>query len=80
MFGDNEVIVNSSSNLQVKLHKRHNSLSFHHVHEAIASKFIDFNYLPSEEKLGDILSKHWVTGKLESCYFHCYTRNKLVFG
>ena len=45
MFGDNEVVVNSSSNLHAKLHKRHNALSFHHVCEAIASKFIDFNYL-----------------------------------
>ena len=59
MFGDNEAVVNSSRNLHDKLHKRHNVLSFHCVREAIASKFIDFNYLPSEENPADILSKHW---------------------
>ena len=31
MFGDNEAVVNSSSNLHAKLHKRHNALSFHRV-------------------------------------------------
>ena len=47
MFGDNEAVVNSSHNLYSKLHKRHNALSYHRVCEAITSKFIDFNYLPS---------------------------------
>ena len=35
MFGDNESVVNSSAIPHAKLHKRHNTLSFHHVHEAI---------------------------------------------
>ena len=59
MFGDNESVVTSSSTLHAKLHKRHNLLSFHHVREAIASKFIDFNFLPGEENPVDVLSKHW---------------------
>ena len=48
MFGDNESVVNSSSVLHAKLHKRHNILSFHHVREAIASRYIDFPPWTSE--------------------------------
>ena len=59
MFGDNESVVNSSRNVHAKLHKRHNALSFHGVHEAIASRFIDFVCLPGPENPADILSKHW---------------------
>ena len=59
MFGNNESVINSSSNLNPKLHKHHNTLSFHHVREAIAFKFIDFHYLPGSENPADILSKHW---------------------
>ena len=59
MFGDNESAVNSSRNVHAELHKRHNALSFHRVREAIASRFIDFVYLPGPENPADILSKHW---------------------
>ena len=59
MFGDNKSVVNSASQVHAKLHKRHNALSFHHVREAIASKYIDFNFLPGSQNPADILSKHW---------------------
>ena len=38
MFGDNESIVNSSSQVHAKLHKQHTALVFQRVREAIASK------------------------------------------
>jgi hypothetical protein len=41
------------------LQKRHNALSFHHVHEAIASGYIVLTYLPGKFNPADILSKHW---------------------
>ena len=59
MFGDNESVVNSSTRVHAKLHKRHTALSFHRVREAIASKYIDFNYIPGAINPADILSKHW---------------------
>jgi hypothetical protein len=59
MFGDNESVINSSTQPHSKLHKRHNALSFHHVHEAIASGYIMLTYLPGKFNPGDILSKHW---------------------
>jgi hypothetical protein len=45
VFGDNKIVVDSSTILHVKLHKHHNVLSFHHVPEAIAAKFIAMHHL-----------------------------------
>ena len=45
MFGDNELVMNSSIDVHAELHKHHNALSFHQVREAIASEFIDCNFL-----------------------------------
>ena len=59
MFGDNESVVGSSTKVHAKLHKRHTALSFHRVHEAVASKYVDFIYLPGAKNPADIMSKHW---------------------
>ena len=59
VFGDNETVVNSSTQVHAKLHKRHNLLSFHFVREAIARGFISFTHIPGKENPSDILSKHW---------------------
>ena len=59
MFGDNESVVNSSSIPHAKLQKRHNALSFHHVREAVASKYAGFYLLPGADNPADIMSKHW---------------------
>jgi hypothetical protein len=59
MFGDNESVVNSSTHPPSKLHKRHKALSFHCVHEAIASGYVMLTHLPGKFNPADILSKHW---------------------
>ncbi len=59
MFGDNESVVNSSVQPHAKLHKRHNVLSFHRVHELVAAKYVVFSLIPGEIDPADILSKHW---------------------
>ena len=59
MFGDNESVVNSATNMYAKLHKRHTALAFHRVREAIASGFIAFSFIPGKINPADILSKHW---------------------
>jgi hypothetical protein len=59
MFGDNQSVVNSSTQIHAKLHKRHTMLSFHCICEAIASGMIAFNFIPGEINPADILSKHW---------------------
>lgn len=59
MFGDNQSVVNSASQPNAKLHKRHTMLSFHRVREAIASAMVIFTHIPGEINPADILSKHW---------------------
>jgi len=59
LFGDNESVVNSSTNPHGKLHKRHTALSYHRVREAIASGMIMFYHIPGSSNPADILSKHW---------------------
>jgi hypothetical protein len=59
MFGDNQSVVNSSMQVHAKLHKRHTILSFHRVHEAVASGMINFQFIPGQINPADILSNHW---------------------
>ena len=59
MFGDNKSVMDSSIQPHSMLHKRHNALSFHRVHEAIAAKIISFYHIHGEANAADILSKHW---------------------
>jgi hypothetical protein len=59
MFGDNESIVNSSTMIDDKLHKRHNALAFHKVREAIAAGFTAYYHILSQHNLADVVSKHW---------------------
>jgi hypothetical protein len=52
-------IIDASPTPHAKLHKRHNALSFHHVREAVASKYVTIFHLPGEYNPVNILSKHW---------------------
>jgi hypothetical protein len=58
MFGDNKSVVDSSMQVNEKLHKRH-TISCHSIREYIASKMVGFNFIPGESNSADILSKHW---------------------
>jgi hypothetical protein len=59
MFGDNKSVVDSSMQLNAKLHKRHTMLSFHRVRKAIAAGALGFYFIPGDDNPADILSKHW---------------------
>jgi hypothetical protein len=59
MFGDNKSVLDSSMQLNVKLHKRNIMLSFHHGRETIASVILGFYFLPGDDNPADISSKHW---------------------
>jgi hypothetical protein len=59
MFGDNKAVVDSSTRLDAKLHKRHVALSFHFVRSAIASGMVYFFHIYGPINPADILSKHW---------------------
>jgi hypothetical protein len=73
MFGDNKSVVDSSMQLNAKLHKCHTMLSFHRVREAIAAHILGFYFLPGDDNPADILSKHWgytqIKEKLKSLLF-----------
>jgi hypothetical protein len=73
IFGDNKTVIDASSTPHAKLHKRHNALSFHHVREAVASKYVTIFHLPGEYNPADILSKHW------ACALVWQTMNALLF-
>jgi hypothetical protein len=59
VFGDNESVIKSASQIHSKLHKRHNMLSFHFVREAIAAGYVHFSHIPGRVNPADLLSKHW---------------------
>jgi hypothetical protein len=56
MFGDNKSVVDSSMQLNAKLHKRHTMLSFHRVREAVASGILGLKITLqiSSANIGDI--------------------------
>jgi hypothetical protein len=74
MFGDNKSVVDSSMQLNAKLHECHSMLSFHRVREAIAAGILGFYFTPGDENPADILSKHWgytqIKERLLSLLFH----------
>jgi hypothetical protein len=73
MFGDNKSVVECSMQLNAKLHKRHNMLSFHRMREALPAKILGFYFLPGEDNPADVLRKHWgyaeVKERLKSLLF-----------
>ena len=64
LFGDNESVVNSSSQPHGKLHKRHTALSYHRVRHGIASKILKFFHVKGTQNPADVLSKHWSYAKV----------------
>jgi len=59
VFGDNESVINSATQIHSKLHKRHTMLSYHRVREAVAAGIVHMTHVPGSANPADILSKHW---------------------
>ena len=58
MFGDNQSVVTNSTLPHSQLNKRHNTLAYHRVREAIACKDLrGFYHIPGDKNPADILSK-----------------------
>ena len=55
--GDNLGVIQSSTNYAAPLKKKHVSISFHRVREALASGIIEFVKVPSERNLSDLFTK-----------------------
>jgi hypothetical protein len=59
VFGGNGSVVTGGSVPHSPLKKRHHALSYHYTREAVASKAVDFQFIPGHLNPADILSKHW---------------------
>jgi len=59
LFGDNGSVVKGGSIPHSLLKMRHHGLSYHITREAVASKTVDFRFIPGYLNPADILSKHW---------------------
>ena len=59
MFGDNKLVVTSTTIPQSILNKRHNMLSYHREREAIDAKILEFRWCSSGQNRSDTHSKHW---------------------
>ena len=42
-----------------KMHKRHMSLSFHSVREAISAEIANYLFVDGKNNTADVLTKHW---------------------
>jgi hypothetical protein len=69
-------MVNSATIPHSKLHKRHNALSFHCVHEAITAKYISMYHLSGEFNPVDILTKPSVN--INASYTEALLCKKLI--
>ena len=59
MFGDNRLVVTSSTIPNSTISKRHHLASYHRVREAITARYISFQWKDGKSNPADILSKHW---------------------
>jgi len=59
MSGGDKSVVDSSTGLRSRLHKRRNASSCRHVREAAAARVVRSCHIAGDMSLADILSRHW---------------------
>ena len=59
LLGDNKTVVDSTSVANSWLHKRHLMLSYHYLHEALATGEYVYSFVNGKYNLSDVLGKHW---------------------
>ena len=59
LFGDNQLVVTSSTIPSSLLNKRSSALNYHRVRKAIAAKILKFVHIKGKDNPADILSKHF---------------------
>ena len=57
VYCDNESVVKSTSIPESRLRKKHNSIAYHRIREAVAAGTILIYYEHSESNLADLLTK-----------------------
>ena len=57
MFCDNESVVKSTSRLEARLNKKHQSICWHAVREAVAAGWLRIGKEPSATNIADMFTK-----------------------
>ena len=63
---DNASVVTNSTVPSSTLQKKHNSICYHYVREAVAAKCLRIAYVPSDQNLADVLTKPLGASKLRN--------------
>jgi hypothetical protein len=56
-FCDNETAIRNSTIPESMLKKKHNSIAYHRVREAVAADILRIGYIPSSDNLADMFTK-----------------------
>ena len=57
VFCDNNSVVNNSSKVESTLDKKHNSVAYHYIRNAVAAAVISIAWIDGKENLADPLTK-----------------------
>jgi hypothetical protein len=63
---DNNTVIKNSTIPSSTLQKKHNSICYHFVREAVASNIMRTAYIPTDENLADMFTKMLGATKLKS--------------
>ena len=63
MLCDNQSVVKSTGNAESTLSKKHDSICWHAIREAMAQGWLRMSWEPTENNLADLLTKSLETGK-----------------
>ncbi len=66
VVADNDTMVKNSTIPSVTLHKKHNTICYHFVREAVAAQIIRLAYIPSHQNLADMFTKALGATKLHN--------------
>ena len=65
-FCDNETAVKNSTVPESTLRRKHNSIAYHRVREAVASNIIRIAHIPSHQNLADMFTKPLTREKIHT--------------
>jgi len=57
IYCDNSSVVHNTTRPESVLKKKHNSIAYHKIREAVAAGYIDIQKIKSEDNLADLLTK-----------------------
>jgi len=72
VYCDNDSVCSNSTKPESTLKKKHNSICYHRVREAVAAKIIRIAHIPTGQNLADMLTK-----PLGGCKLHGFCKKIL---